>query len=99
MGLLDGLLGNASAIPTEVAQEKFGHLIIHKETIDSAYVLIRDYIIFTSKRLILVDVQGMTGSKIEYQSIPYRSIIRFSIESAGHMDLDADLKLYLTGGT
>ena len=54
-------------------------------------------IVFTNKRLILVDKQGMTSSKTEYQTIPYERIIRFSKESAGIMDLDAELKIWIVG--
>jgi hypothetical protein len=51
---------------------------------------------FTSKRLILIDVQGVTGSKIEFQSLPYKNISRFSLETAGTFDLDAELKIWIS---
>jgi hypothetical protein len=53
--------------------------------------------IFTNKRLILVDKQGLTGKKVEYHSIPYRNITHFSIETAGNFDLDAELKIWISG--
>jgi hypothetical protein len=53
--------------------------------------------LFTNRRLILVDKQGITGSKVEYHSLPYRSITHFSVETAGHFDLDAELKIWVTG--
>jgi hypothetical protein len=59
--------------------------------------LIRDTFVFTNKRLIFVNRQGVTGKKVEYQSIPFRNITRFSIETAGAFDLDAELKMWLTG--
>ena len=52
--------------------------------------------VFTNKRLILVDKQGITGSKTEYKSISYKSITRFSIETAGTFDLDAELKIWVS---
>ena len=52
---------------------------------------------FTSKRLLLVDKQGLSGKKVEYLSIPYKSITRFSVETAGTFDLDAELKIWVTG--
>ncbi|MGX1251472.1 hypothetical protein RKD48_003983 [Streptomyces ambofaciens] len=61
------------------------------------YLLIRDTILFTDRRLILVDKQGITGKKTEYHSIPYRSITHFAVETAGHFDLDAELKIWLSG--
>ena len=57
----------------------------------------RSKIVFTNKRLMLVDKQGVTSSKTEYQSIPYARIVRFSKESAGIMDLDAELKIWIVG--
>ena len=45
--------------------------------------------------LIIVDVQGMTGKKIEYLSIPYSKITKFSIETSGRFDLDAELKIWI----
>ena len=62
-----------------------------------AYQLIRDYFVFTDKRFVLVDKQGITGSKVEYHSIPYKSITHFSIETAGSFDLDAELKIWISG--
>ena len=55
--------------------------------------------VFTEKRLILVDKQGMTGKKIEYHSIPYKSISHFSVETAGTFDLDAELKIWISSAT
>ena len=52
---------------------------------------------FTDKRFVLVDKQGITGNKIEYHSIPYKSITHFSIETAGTFDLDAELKIWISG--
>ena len=57
--------------------------------------MIRDTFIFTDRRLILVDIQGLTGKKTQYMSIPYSKITRFSIETSGHFDLDAELKLWI----
>jgi len=45
----------------------------------------------------MVDIQGMTGSKVDYMSIPYRSITRFSVETAGTFDLDSELKIWVSG--
>lgn len=52
--------------------------------------------VFTEKRLILVDKQGMTGKKIEYHSIPFKIISHFSIETAGTSDMDAELKIWVS---
>lgn len=97
MGLFDGLMGNASEVNISEINNEFEKIIGGNETIERAYKLIRDLFIFTNKRLILVDKQGITGKKVEYHSIPYKSITHYSIETAGNFDLDAELKIYISG--
>lgn len=97
MGLLDRLLGNASEVDSSEMQEEFARVLAEDEDVERAYVLVRDAMLFTNRRLILVDKQGMTGTKVEYHSLPYRAITHFSIETAGHFDLDADLKIWVSG--
>jgi hypothetical protein len=97
MGIFSAILGNAGSVSTDELSQKFGQLLTENETIELGFKLIRDTFIFTSKRLILVDVQGITGNKTEYKSIAYRSISRFSIETAGTFDLDAELKIWIAG--
>ncbi|OFW09318.1 MAG: cytoplasmic protein [Acidobacteria bacterium RIFCSPLOWO2_02_FULL_67_36] len=97
MGLLSGLMGNASEIDVATLQAEFSQVLTPGEKVEKAYQLIRDMFVFTDKRLIFVNKQGLTGNKVEYQSIPYRSITRFSVETAGAFDLDAELKLWLRG--
>lgn len=95
--ILSGMLGNASQVSVEDLNREYGRLLIDSENIELGFVLIRDVFIFTNKRLILVDKQGLTGKKIEYMSIAYKSISRFSIETAGNFDLDAELKIWISG--
>lgn len=97
MGLLDGLLGNASKIEPALIQQEFANVLAPGEQVEHAYKLIRDYFVFTDKRFVIVNKQGLTGSKVEYHSIPYRSITHFSVETAGSFDLDAELKIWLSG--
>ncbi|MCY6960302.1 PH domain-containing protein [Clostridium brassicae] len=97
MGLFDGLIGNASEVDILDIQKEYSEILYSGEKIEKAYKLIRDMIIFTNKRLILVNRQGMTGKKTEYYSIPYKSITHFSIETAGKFDLDAELKIWILG--
>lgn len=96
MGILSGLIGNASVESNESLMEKYGNLLVDGEQVDIGFKLIRDIFIFTNKRLILIDFQGMTGKKIEYQSVLYSSISRFSVETVGHFDLDAELKIWIS---
>ena len=97
MGLLDGLLGNAAEVEPAKMQAEFAQVLAPGEQVEKAYVLIRDAMLFTNRRLILVDKQGLTGSKVEYHSLPYKAITHFSVETAGHFDLDADLKIWVSG--
>lgn len=97
MGLLNGLLGHAGEVSIEKLQAEFQPILVEDEVLEMAFKVIRDMWVFTNKRLILVDRQGVTGKKVDYQSIPYRSIVRFSKESTGLFDLDAELKIWLTG--
>lgn len=97
MGFLNGMLGNANTLSKEEASKDLEKILTNGEEIDVAFKLIRDLIVFTDKRLILVDKQGLTGKKVEYHSIPFKSISHFSVETAGHFDLDAELKIWISG--
>lgn len=96
MGLFSAILGNAGSVSQEELTNKYGQLLTEGENIELGFKLIRDTFIFTNKRLILIDVQGLTGSKTEYKSITYKSISRFSVETAGTFDLDAELKIWIS---
>ncbi|MER5205159.1 PH domain-containing protein [Streptomyces sp. NPDC002825] len=91
------LFGNAHKIDPAQAQQDFARLLGQGEQVHAAYLLIRDTIFFTDRRLVLVDKQGITGKKVEYHSIPYRSITHFAVETAGTFDLDAELKIWISG--
>lgn len=97
MGLIDGLMGNATTISNNQAKTILKDVLIPDEDIQLAFVLIRDLIIFTDYRLILVNKQGVTGKKTEYKTLPYGSISRFSVETSGHFDFDAELKIWISG--
>lgn len=95
MGILSGLLGNAGVVSPDKLAADYGKLLIEGEIIEVGFVVIRDTFVFTNKRLILVDIQGLTGSKIDYLSVPYSKITKYSIETAGTFDLDAELKIWV----
>ncbi len=95
MGIL-GMLGNASEIDAKKLAKEFESILAEGEQIEKAFKLVRDLFVFTDKRLVLVDKQGATGKKVEYHSIPYRSISHFSVETAGHFELDSDLKIWIS---
>jgi hypothetical protein len=90
-------MGHATHANLQSIQADFEPILVDGEHLLSAFQLVRDMFVFTNLRLILVDRQGLTGKKIQYQSIPYTSIVMFAKESAGLLDLDAELKLWIRG--
>lgn len=72
-------------------------LLVPGEQVLSSYTAIRDYVVFTDKRVISVNVQGLTGKKKDYTSLIYNKISAFSVETAGVFDLDSELEIYLSG--
>jgi hypothetical protein len=97
MGLLDTLLGHAGEKDIEGLHEEFGPLLAQGEALQRAFGFVRDLIVFTDRRMIIVDKQGVTGRKTRYLSIPYRAIVMYSVETAGHFDLDSDLSIWVSG--
>ncbi|BDQ35114.1 PH domain-containing protein [Pseudodesulfovibrio portus] len=97
MGLLDGLLGNATEVDVADVENELLPILGDMEKVERAFKVVRDMYVFTSGRLILIDKQGLTGKKVDYLSLPYRSISSFSVETAGHFDLDAELKMWVSG--
>ncbi len=96
MGLFSALLGNAGSVGLDELKKKYEMLLTDGEEIELGFKLIRDTFIFTTKRLILVEKQGITGTKTEYRSIAYKAISRFSVETAGTFELDAELKIWVS---
>ncbi len=58
--------------------------------------MVRDLFVFTDKRIIFIDKQGVTGRKVDYLSVPYRAITQVKVETAGHFDMDCDLKIWIS---
>lgn len=97
MGFIRGLMGHATEIDIDKIQQEFEPILAQGEEIEVAFKLIRDMLIFTNTRLIMVDKEGLTGKKQEFLTIPYRSIVRFSKQSKGILDLDAELRIWIFG--
>jgi hypothetical protein len=90
---------NATVTDPAEAQSDFGYALAPGEQVRFAFKLVRDHILFTDKRIMTVDVQGLTGSKRRYFSVPYRAITTFTIESAGHFDLDTEFSISISGAS
>jgi len=97
MGLFDMLMGNASDVDLEKIQEKFSFVLVEGEAFLKGFKLVRDMFIFTNKRILLIDPQGVTGKKKEMLTIPFKNIEMFSAESMGTFDTDAELKIWVKG--
>jgi hypothetical protein len=96
MSILNAIFGTASEINPAELQAEFSPILIDGEQITGAFKVVRDLFVFTQCRLILADKQGLTGKKVEYHSIPYKSISQFSVETAGRFDMDAELKIWIS---
>ena len=97
MSLFANLLGNVAEVSAEDAQAEFAPILVDQEQVVKAFRLFRDMVVMTNLRLIIVNKQGLTGSKQFVKSIPYKSIKSFAKESAGFLDADAELSIWLTG--
>lgn len=96
MSLINAIFGTASQINPAELEVEFAPLLIDGEHITGAFKVVRDLFVFTQLRLILADKQGLTGKKVEYHSIPYKSISQFAVETAGRFDMDAELKIWIS---
>lgn len=98
MGLLSNLRGHASEIDVAKVQAELEPVLAPGETIGRGFKIFRDRFIFTDHRLIMIDKEGLTGSKVSYHSVLYRNITQFSVETAGSFDADCELKIWVSGG-
>lgn len=99
MGLFTGVAKNTGTQETKKFHTDFMPLLVDGEIIEAGFVVFRDTLLFTNKRLILVDIQGISGKQIEYFSVPYRKITKFSVQTSGNFDLDAELKIWIGSDT
>ena len=81
----------------DVFQDMISAILTDKESLISTYKGMRDGVGFTTHRIIAINVQGITGKKKDFTSLPYSKIQAFSIETAGTFDLDSELELWFSG--
>ena len=93
-GMLEWTLVSECSIPKDVT-----NLLTAEEKAIAAYKTFRDVAIFTNKRLIVKDIQGLTGSKAEVYSLPYSSILMWSTENAGIVDINSEVQLWTRMGS
>ena len=102
-GISSGIRGDANLlnlreIPVANIRPELTVFLIPGENITQAFQTIRDQVVFTNKRLIVANVQGLTGKKVSYTSYPYSKIQYFSVETAGLLDIDSELLLAFSNG-
>ncbi|MBR5887794.1 MAG: PH domain-containing protein [Akkermansia sp.] len=79
-------------------QNKVAPLLVEGEYVVAAFKTIRDSVVFTNKRIIAVNVQGITGKKKDFTTLPYSKVQAYSVETSGSFDLDCELDLFFSGG-
>ena len=72
-------------------------ILVDNEEIVRSFQSIRDGVVFTNLRIITINIQGITGKKKDFTSLPYSKIQAFSVETAGAFDLDSELELWFSG--
>ena len=90
---------NLKAIRAADVRKEVASLLVGGESIISAFQTVRDQVVFTNKRVFVVNVQGITGKKTSYFSYPYSKVQYFGIETAGVFDIDSELILAFSNGT
>lgn len=96
MGLFDAIMGNATAVDDSAIIKEY---LLPDEEIIQAYRFVRDEIVLTTQGIYQVDVQGMSGKKVEVKFFPKGKIKSVSFETAGTLDLDVDIKIGVDGNT
>ena len=98
-----GILGDANTfnlkeLPDAQVRKDARDLLVDGEQIIESFTTVRDQVIFTTKRVLVVNVQGLTGKKVSFFSYPYSKVQYFGIETAGVLDIDSELVLMFSNG-
>lgn len=97
MSFINDMIGITLELDQKEMEEKISKFLLENEKLIKGYQIVRDVMILTDKRIIIVDYLGLRGKKIEYQMIPYHKINRLYIETPGNLDTDYTLKLFISG--
>ncbi len=96
--VLDANLINLKEVNSSEVRKEVKSLMVDGEDIIQCFQTIRDQVIFTTKRVFVINVQGLTGKKISYFSYPYSKIVTYGIETAGFLDIDSELLITMQNG-
>jgi hypothetical protein len=97
VSFINEMIGVTIELNQREMEERIAKFLLDGETLIKGYQIVRDVLILTNKRIIIVDYLGLRGKKIEYQMIPYHKINRLYIETPGNLDTDYTLKLFISG--
>ena len=93
----NGSLFKLSPVEPEKLMGRVGPLLVEGERIVAAFKAIRDSVVFTDRRVIAINVQGITGKKVDFTTLPYSKVQAYSVETAGTFDFDSELDLFFSG--
>ncbi len=93
----NGSLFKLSPVEPATLLPRISPLLVEGEQLVAAFKALRDSVVFTNKRVIAINVQGITGKKVDFTSLPYSKIQAYSVETAGTFDLDCELDLFFSG--
>ena len=97
--VLDSQLLNLKEISINEVRREVQALMLEDEQILHAFKTVRDQVVFTTKRIFVINVQGLSGKKVSYFSYPYSKVQFYGIETAGLLDIDSELILAFSNGT
>lgn len=86
---------NLTPITPQDLDKDVREILIDGEKIACAFKTVRDQLIFTNKRIISIDVQGITGKRKSYSTLPYSKVQYFTIQTPGFIELFPDSELFL----
>ncbi len=89
---------NLKEINPSLVRRELNDLLVSDEMIIQCFQTIRDQVIFTNKRIFVINVQGLTGKKVSYLSYPYSKIVAYGIQTAGMIDIDCELVISMQNG-
>lgn len=82
-GVMSGMMGHYSEMSVDAAQKDYGMYLMRGESFTRCFALVRDKMLFTDRRVIFIDHQGMTGTKAAVVSIDLNSIVEVNLETGG----------------
>ena len=95
---MDANIMNLKEISLQSVRPEVPTLLVNGENMVMAFQTVRDQVIFTDKRIFVVNVQGITGKRTSYFSYPYSKVQYFGIETAGVLDIDSELVFAFSNG-